>query len=123
MPPVDADDDVRILCSMYVMFVPQLKKGIDPESSLQTTTTPKSSKMCRYGPLCTRRDCRFRHRSGHDRTVDKDSSADLSYQLDEPSGPAFVPMGLRVELTDEGKVLVKDIEEEVVTRHGNEVKA
>lgn len=74
------------------------------ENVTSTNTAPhmpaSTQVMCRYGRSCTRKGCRFKHEPGHG-DKDKEPEEDLN--------SIWIPLGLKVELTSEGRVELVEI--------------
>ncbi|XP_071541540.1 PAN2-PAN3 deadenylation complex catalytic subunit PAN2 isoform X1 [Panulirus ornatus] len=75
-----------------------------PDSS---TPQPSPARPCRYGPACTRLDCRFWH-------PDRDSGEDqqpvhVLSLLDQTMEYSWVPLGMKAKLNEDGTVSLSDI--------------
>ncbi|KAK3589026.1 hypothetical protein CHS0354_007971 [Potamilus streckersoni] len=90
-----------------------LKQKEEMEGSFSTSSSPIpqsfSPVMCRYGRNCTRKGCRFRHET--DMTCE--GSDDL-FRSKPEIGPVWVPMGLKVTLSADGKPQIDEISDEEI---------
>jgi PAB-dependent poly(A)-specific ribonuclease subunit 2 len=74
-----------------------------------------SVRPCRYGPLCTRADCRYQHDTSQlsaERSSEAPTRVLTGGLEDEDVGPCWVPLGLKLKLSPDGKVEATDINDD-----------
>ncbi|XP_071966224.1 PAN2-PAN3 deadenylation complex catalytic subunit PAN2-like [Antedon mediterranea] len=64
-------------------------------------TIVPTTKMCRYGKACTRKDCKFRH-----------SEDEESINVIKINTSSWVPCGIKMRLSEEGTLEIHDIDKE-----------
>ncbi|KAL3831819.1 hypothetical protein ACJMK2_023521 [Sinanodonta woodiana] len=90
-----------------------LKQREETEGLASSSASPvpqfSSPVMCRYGKNCTRKGCRFRHETD----IASEGSEDmLRIKQEDQIGPIWVPMGLKVTLSSDGKPQIDQISDQ-----------